>query len=109
VSDADIATMHATHVRDRLPGVSARPVRTATCLYTVTPDSRFIVDEHPDSARVLVASPCSGHGFKHSAALGETIAARVTGTAGLDLSAFALSRFRGAFATTARPTLRSEP
>jgi sarcosine oxidase len=110
VSDADVAWMHATHVRDRLPGVSARAVRTATCLYTVTPDSRFIVDEHPDTSRVLVASPCSGHGFKHSAALGEALAARVTGTSGLDLSAFALSRFRnGAFATAARPTLRSEP
>jgi sarcosine oxidase len=100
--------MHATHVRDRLPGVTARALRVATCLYTVTPDSRFLVDEHPDSPRIIVASPCSGHGFKHSAALGEALAARVTGAPGLDLGAFGLSRFRGSFATAARTTLRSE-
>lgn len=44
------------------------------CLYTVTPDAYFVVDRLPDFPEVLVASACSGHGFKHSAALGETIA-----------------------------------
>ena len=107
VAPAESAAMHAAHVRDRLPGVTARVVRAATCLYTVTPDSRFLVDVHPDSDRVLVASPCSGHGFKHSAALGEALADRVTGARGLDLAPFALSRFRGPFATAARTTLRS--
>jgi sarcosine oxidase len=108
VTPTESAAMHATHVRDRLPGVTARALRVATCLYTVTPDSRFLVDDHPDSSRIIVASPCSGHGFKHSAALGEALAARVTGTPGLDLGAFALSRFRGSFASAARTTLRSE-
>ena len=107
VAPAESATLHAAHVRGRLPGVTARVVRAATCLYTVTPDSRFLVDVHPDSDRVLVASPCSGHGFKHSAALGEALADRVTGARGLDLAPFGLSRFRGRFATAARTTLRS--
>ncbi|MBI1737409.1 MAG: N-methyl-L-tryptophan oxidase [Candidatus Rokubacteria bacterium] len=93
VSGAEIASVYATHVRDRLAGVGERCVRAETCLYTVTPDSRFVVDRHPDSERVIVASPCSGHGFKHSAAIGEAIAERVVGGAGrLDLAPFSLAR-----------------
>lgn len=94
VSAPEIAAMHAAHVRGRLPGVSARCLRAETCLYTVTPDMRFIIDRHPDSSRIIVASPCSGHGFKHSAAIGEAIAERLTaGQSRLDLAPFSLARF----------------
>jgi sarcosine oxidase len=89
--------------------VSTRALRTATCLYTVTPDSRFVIDEHPDSARILVASPCSGHGFKHSAAIGEALAERATGASRPDLMPFSLSRFGAGFATASRTALRSGP
>ncbi len=65
-----------------------------TCLYTVTPGFGFVIDRHPDWENVLVASPCSGHGFKHSAAIGEALAERVTlGTSRLDLAPFSLARF----------------
>ena len=81
----------------RLPGVSARCLRTARCLYTVTPDANFVIDEHPDINGVLLVSPCSGHGFKHSAGLGEAVAQRVTtGTSDADLSPFRLDRFAAA-------------
>jgi sarcosine oxidase len=95
VSATEIASMYATHMRGRLPGVSDRCVRAETCLYTVTPDSRFVIDRHPDAAGVIVASPCSGHGFKHSAAIGEAIAECVAaGQSRLDLAPFSLARFR---------------
>ena len=43
--------------------------------------------------RVLIASPCSGHGFKHSAAIGEALAQWVVdGESTLDLSPFRLAR-----------------
>lgn len=91
-SVADAQRMHEAQVRDRLSGVSARCVRAVTCLYTVTPGFRFLVDRHPDWENVLVASPCSGHGFKHSAAIGEALAERVlTGTSRLDLGPFTTS------------------
>ena len=61
------------HVRGKLRGVSDRLVKSATCLYTVTPDAGFIVDRLNGS--VVAASACSGHGFKHSPALGEELAA----------------------------------
>ncbi|MEH3024113.1 MAG: N-methyl-L-tryptophan oxidase [Pseudomonas oryzihabitans] len=75
-------------------GLSPRTVRSAVCAYTVTPDFGFIVDEHPALPGVTVVSACSGHGFKHSAALGEALAQRVVaGRSDIDLSAFALARF----------------
>jgi len=75
-------------------GLSPRAVRRAVCAYTVTPDFGFIVDEHPRLPGVTVVSACSGHGFKHSAALGEALAQRVVeGRSDIDLSAFGLARF----------------
>ena len=71
-------------------------MKAATCLYTVTPDFGFIIDSHPGSDRVIIASPCSGHGFKHSAAIGEALAEMaLDGTSRHDLSAFQLARFGG--------------
>jgi sarcosine oxidase len=66
--------MFERHVRARLRGVGPIATRGAACCYTVTPDAEFIVEQHPDSAAILLVSACSGHGFKHSAALGEALA-----------------------------------
>jgi len=94
VTDDEAERMHSTHVRGRLPGLSSRCVRSAVCLYTVTPDFGFIIDWHPEHRNVLVASPCSGHGFKHSAAVGECVAqVALTGSSSIDISAFRLDRF----------------
>ncbi len=80
-------------VKGRLP-LGSSVVKSAPCLYTVTPDHQFIIDKHPERPDVLLASPCSGHGFKHSAAIGESLAQWVTdGKSAIDLSAFALDRF----------------
>ena len=93
-SPADAQRMHESQVRGHLPGVSARCVRAVTCLYTVTPGFGFVIDRHPEWEHVLVASPCSGHGFKHSAAIGEALAQRtIDGTSEIDLSPFSLRRF----------------
>jgi len=82
------------HVTGRLSGIRPTAVKSVTCLYTITPDSHFLIDHHPENGRILVVSPCSGHGFKHSAAIGEAAAEIVTeGRSRIDLSAFALSRF----------------
>ena len=86
--------MYADVIAPHLPAVTDRCVRAVRCLYTVTPDADFIVDEHPDLPGVLLVSPCSGHGFKHSAELGEAIAQRITsGASHADLSPFRIDRF----------------
>lgn len=91
VSDDEIREMHATYVKPFFPGLSATCVRTAVCLYTCVERARFIIDVHPASRRVIVASPCSGHGFKHSAAIGEALSQlAIDGNTRFDLSRFGM-------------------
>jgi sarcosine oxidase len=93
VSARETSDMFERNVRGRLIGLGPRAVRSATCIYTMTPDSRFIIDRHPGNERVIIASPCSGHGFKHSAAVGEVLAELATGSdTTLDISPFAMDR-----------------
>ncbi|MGA7973101.1 MAG: FAD-dependent oxidoreductase, partial [Pseudolabrys sp.] len=77
-----------------LPGLSGDCIRSTACLYTCTEDSHFIVDRLPDDPRVTVVSACSGHGFKHSPAIGEAIAELTTQghTDHVSLEAFRLPR-----------------
>ena len=87
--------MYGDYVQGRLPGVSNRCAAAVSCLYTTTPDSNFVIDVHPDDDRIIIASPCSGHGFKHSAAIGHALAEQVIdGRSKIDISSFSLKRFR---------------
>jgi sarcosine oxidase len=70
--------MYRHCIEARLPWLGPDPVRTLSCLYTCTRGSRFVVDRHPAHEAVLIVSPCSGHGFKHSPAIGEAVAQWVT-------------------------------
>ncbi|UVE47882.1 N-methyl-L-tryptophan oxidase [Pseudomonas chlororaphis] len=94
VSAAQSEAMYRDLVLANIAGVTPQLVKSAVCAYTVTPDSHFIIDEHPRLANVTVVSACSGHGFKHSAAIGEALVQRlVDGRSEIDLSAFSLARF----------------
>jgi len=94
VSEPEIAAMYDEYIARRFPDVSGKCLRAATCLYTVTPDAKFIVDKFRDCENVLFASACSGHGFKHSAAIGESLALWALGRSpAIDLSPFRLDRF----------------
>ena len=94
VSREEEQAMYEDYVEGRLPGISDRCAAAASCFYTVSPDSNFVIDVHPDNDRIIIASPCSGHGFKHSAALGEALAEQVIdGKSKIDLSSFSLKRF----------------
>ncbi len=87
---------YRTYIEPFLPDLGPRRVRTATCLYTRVDRSRFVIDHDPRSERILFASPCSGHGFKHSAALGEALAEQLTQgrSQHVDLSPFRLERLQ---------------
>jgi sarcosine oxidase len=94
VTAAEIRALYADYVVPYIAGVADRCVKAVTCLYTVTPDFGFVIDRHPRQQSVLLASPCSGHGFKHSPAIGEALAEMATGgKARFDLAPFALQRF----------------
>ena len=80
----------------RIPQLSGHSIKAVSCLYTCTPDFNFIIDDHPRWPGCMVVSPCSGHGFKHSAAIGEAVACRIMDdSTSLDLSPFSLARFDG--------------
>jgi sarcosine oxidase len=86
--------IYENHARGRLGGIGGKAIRSAPCLYSVTPDGDFILDLHPASDRVWIVSACSGHGFKHSAGVGEALAQWVTeGKPALDVTPFRLGRF----------------
>lgn len=60
-----------------LPAANGRCLNHDVCLYTLTPDTHFIIDRHPASDRVLLAAGFSGHGFKFAPLVGEWLAETV--------------------------------
>lgn len=90
-SPAEAQDTFTRYVGPHLPWLGAPPLRSASCLYTSTAENRFVIDRHPEHGNVLIVSPCSGHGFKHSPAIGEAVAQLVTrGASDLNLAGFAL-------------------
>ena len=94
VSPEEAEVMHRDCIAPFIPAVSNRLIKAAACPYTVTPDAGFIIDRHPRLERFTVVSACSGHGFKHSAAIGEVVAEGVVaGQQPLEFPAVQWSRF----------------
>jgi len=88
VDGEEVTALHQL-VRSFLPDLSGKALDATVCLYTNMPDEHFLIDRHPNAEQVLVCSPCSGHGFKFSAAIGETVADLIlTGRSRFDLSLF---------------------
>lgn len=93
VTVAEIESMYKEQVASFFPGIGSKCLKATVCLYTVTADAGFVIDKHPQAPAIIICSPCSGHGFKHSAAIGECIAQLVVdGRTTIDISAFGLSR-----------------
>ena len=94
VSSAETQLMYEKFVAPTLSGISPACVKSAVCLYTMTPNGDFIIDQHPAYPDVLLASACSGHGFKHSAAVGQILAElALTGRTDFDTTPFQLASF----------------
>ena len=89
---ASARALHERYLARHFPWVTAEPLRITSCLYTCTRASRFIVDRHPDHSNVRIIAACSGHGFKHSPAIGEAVAQSISvGASDVDLTPFALA------------------
>jgi sarcosine oxidase len=77
-----------------LPAANGRLLQARICLYTMTPDGDFLIDRLPAAPQIVVASPCSGHGFKFAPVIGEILADLATkGATSHDISRFRLARF----------------
>jgi sarcosine oxidase len=58
-------------VARHLDGADAEPSHVETCLYTNMPGESFVLERQ---GRVVVGSPCSGHGFKFAPLVGRELA-----------------------------------
>jgi sarcosine oxidase len=77
-------------LRRFLPAADAELRDATVCMYTNTPDEHFWIDRDPAHQQVLIASACSGHGFKFAPAIGEVLADLVQAKPpGFDLRLFA--------------------
>lgn len=95
VGDDDIARLR-TLLAEYVPPLDTAPDRASVCLYTNTPDHRFVVDHHPDDDRIIIAAGFSGHGFKFASWVGEALADLAAGTPPkIDLGPFSVTRFLG--------------
>jgi sarcosine oxidase len=93
VGPEEVARIRAI-VQSFMPDADGPLVDSAVCMYTNTPDGDFLIDFHPSHSSVLIASPCSGHGFKFSSAIGEILAdLAMEGRSRFDLAPFRLDRF----------------
>ncbi|KKI89011.1 methyltryptophan oxidase [Bacillus sp. SA1-12] len=65
------------------------------CMYTLTPDEKFIIDQHPKYSNVVIAAGFSGHGFKFSSAVGQALSNLIiSGKNDIDISQFSINRFK---------------
>jgi sarcosine oxidase len=81
----------AEFVERVLPGFDSEPVAFETCLYTTTPDEDFVLDTR---GPIVIASACSGHGFKFAPIVGEILACMtIERRPPIPLDRFRLSRF----------------
>jgi sarcosine oxidase len=70
-------------------------VETVHCKYTLTPDQHFVIGHHPHHCDVVIASPCSGHGYKFASVIGEILAdLAIDGATRHPIGLFAPARFR---------------
>lgn len=84
-------------IRAYFPDADGPVLRLTTCLFTNTPDEHFVIDAMPDHPEIVIASPCSGHGFKFASVIGEILAdLATTGTSLMDISLFRIDRFQAA-------------
>jgi sarcosine oxidase len=71
VVDAGARERVVAFVESWLPGLTPEPVSEVTCLYTNTATEDFVLDR---VGPIVIASPCSGHGFKFAPTIGRLAA-----------------------------------
>lgn len=78
-----------------VPDAAGPLIATRRCLYTLTPDKHFIVDQHPTYPQVVIGAGFSGHGFKFTTLMGKMLAdLAMEGRTPHDTSLFKMSRFQ---------------
>jgi sarcosine oxidase len=98
--DAELEPVRAT-LTELIPGAAGPILERDICLYTNTAKAdvglddgnEFIIDRLPQDPRIIVASPCSGHGAKFATAIGAMLADMVLDSKLMAPRPFRLDRF----------------
>ena len=69
--DRELAARTAAWIERRFPD-AGRATHSETCLYTTRENDEFLLERR---GRIVVGSPCSGHGFKFAPAVAKRLAA----------------------------------
>jgi sarcosine oxidase len=92
-TDADEEVVRG-FIERHMPLAGGRRLDARVCMYTNTPDFDFVLDLDPRNERVVIASPCSGHGFKFSNVIGRICAdLALDGRTAYDIGFLSLRRF----------------
>jgi sarcosine oxidase len=96
-ADRSIDSASLARLRDyamqMMPGLTGDVLDAVSCRYTMTPDEDFVIDSHPEIPEIVIASTCSGHGFKFAVAIGRILAdLAITGRSEFDIARFRLDR-----------------
>jgi sarcosine oxidase len=73
LTDPDCLARVQAFLAKRMPGAIGPPVRTKTCLYTLTPDRDFVIDRLPEHPGIVVALGAA-HAYKFAALFGTILA-----------------------------------
>jgi sarcosine oxidase len=80
---------------DHLQKTTLTNVKEANCLYDLTPDGQFVIDNHPQYGQVAFAAGLSGHAYKMSNTLGKIlIDLAVKQSTEYNISFLSLNRFK---------------
>ncbi len=94
IAPGEIEELRRNFVARYMPAANGEVLATGTCMYTMTPDTHFVIDHHPRHPNVIIACGFSGHGFKFAPVVGEILAdLALDGTTRHDVAHFAVGRF----------------
>ena len=92
--DVDYVGRLTGWINQWMPTAAPKPVESAVCLYTSTPDLDFIIDRHPIVDNVIMAGGFSGHGFKFAILVGDILAdLAINGCTKRPIKRFRMARF----------------
>lgn len=57
-----------------MPGAAGDVIAAKACMYSLTPDTHFVIDRHPEHENLILCGGFSGHGFKFASVVGEIAA-----------------------------------
>jgi monomeric sarcosine oxidase len=95
IIDESVIKQVTMQLYDLIPALRhAELAKIGTCIYDVSPDENFILDQYPGDPRIIFATGLSGHGFKFGLLLGEMLSSMVCETESvIPLEHFRLARF----------------